>query len=73
MEKFARFMELLWLGLAFLSAGWAVYVLATQDWERAVIWVWFPVVCLAMWLYRRFTRRKMAEWAERERQARERA
>lgn len=66
MERFARFMELFWLALAVLSAGWAVYVLSVQGWAAGRTWLWFPAVCLAMWAYRRFTRRKMAEWAARQ-------
>ncbi|MBS1580969.1 MAG: hypothetical protein JST66_02095 [Bacteroidetes bacterium] len=66
MQKFARFMELFWLVLAVATAGWAVYVITTQGWVAGQFWLWFPLVCAAMWAYRRFTRRKMAEWEARQ-------
>jgi hypothetical protein len=68
MEKFARFMEKFWLALAAITAIWAIYMLAVHGWSEGAMWLWFPLVCVAMWWYRRFTRRKMAEWAERQRQ-----
>ena len=71
MEKVARAMELFWLSLAVVSAGWAAYVLFTQGWEWGKTWLLFPAVCSAMWGYRRFTRGKMAQWAERDRQRNE--
>ncbi len=67
MEKIARFMEMFWLMLAVLTAGWAVYLLATRGWAEGKVWLLFPAVCLAMFGYRRFMRGKMAQWAERER------
>ncbi len=66
MEKFARFMEKFWLALAVLTACWTVYVMATRGWELGKVWAWFPLVCVAMWWYRRFTRRKMEAWAARQ-------
>lgn len=68
MERIARFMELFWLVLAVLSAGWALYMLVQHGWELGRTWLLFPLVSTAMWGYRRFMRRKMAQWAERERE-----
>lgn len=72
MEKFARFMERFWLALAIGTAGLCIYLLAANGWDRGKTFLWLPFVCVCMWLYRRFTRRKMAEWAARERQAQDR-
>jgi hypothetical protein len=73
MEKIARIMERFWFGLAVGTAAWAIYALVAHGWQEGAKWLLFPVLCTAMWLYRRFTRRKMAEWAERQRQAGDRA
>lgn len=66
MEKIARFMELFWLVLAILTAGWAAYIVFTHGWEAGKTWLLFPAVCAAMFGYRRFMRGKMARWAERQ-------
>ncbi len=66
MEKFARFMEKFWLVLAVLTAVWTIYVIASQGWITGRVWTWFPLVCLGMWWYRRFTRRRMEAWARRQ-------
>lgn len=71
MEKVARFMEFFWLALAILTALGAVYILATQGWAEGSTWLLFPAVCLAMWGYRRFLRKRVAQWAEREGQEQE--
>lgn len=70
MEKIARFMEFFWLGLALLTALWAIQVLYTHGWEAGRVWLLFPAVCTAMWGYRRFMRGKVSQWAERERKER---
>lgn len=66
MERIARLMEWFWLVLAVLTAGWAVWELYTHGWDSAKHLTWFPLVCAAMYLYRRFTRKRMTAWAERE-------
>ncbi len=66
MERIARLMEWFWLGLAVLTAGWAVWGLYQYGWDGAKHLTWFPLVCAAMYLYRRFMRKRMAAWAERE-------
>ena len=71
MLKFARIMEVFWLVLAILTAIWAGYTISTEGWQAGKLLVWFPLVCLAMFLYRRFTTKKMKAWMEREQQLRE--
>lgn len=65
MERIARIMEVFWLALGVLAAGWVAWMTYHHGWDATRIYAWFPLVCVAMFLYRRFTRRKMAEWAAR--------
>lgn len=65
MERIARIMEIFWLVLACGSAVWVGVLAYLHGWAGTRIYAWFPLVCLAMFFYRRFTRRKMAEWAAR--------
>lgn len=65
MERLARIMEYFWLSLAVLGMLWSGWQIGQVGWAGAKHYLWFPMICLAMFFYRRFTRRKMAEWAER--------
>jgi hypothetical protein len=65
MDRLARIMEYFWLALACLSACWVIFLLATEGWAGSKLFIWFPLVCTAMFFYRRFMRVKMTEWAER--------
>lgn len=65
MERIARIMEIFWLVLAIVSAAWVGWLAVAHGWAGTRIYAWFPLVCLAMFVYRRFTRRKMAAWAAR--------
>ncbi len=71
MEKIARFMEIFWLVLAVLTAGWACYVLIAHGWATGSTWLLFPAVCGAMYGYRRFMRGKMEHWADQQRKDKE--
>lgn len=66
MERIARIMEIFWLVLACASAVWVGVLVQVHGWAATQIYAWFPLVCMAMFLYRRFTRRKMAAWAARQ-------
>ena len=70
MLKFARVMEIFWLVLTVLTAVWAIYALITSGWQNNKLLLWFPLICFAMYLYRRFTTQKMKVWMEREEQQR---
>ncbi len=65
MDRLARIMEIFWLALAVGGALWAGWEIHVLGWTNAKLYLWFPLICGAMFLYRRFTRRKMAEWAAR--------
>lgn len=68
MDKLARAMERFWLVMGVLSIAWWVYALVADGWAEARNYVWIPPVCFAMAWYRGFTRKRMAAWAERQRQ-----
>lgn len=65
MDRLARIMEYFWLTLGLVSALWTGWQISEVGWAQAKVYAWFPLICFAMFLYRRFTRRKMAAWAER--------
>lgn len=65
MNKLARIMEYFWLTLAVVSAIWVTYLILTEGWAKNKLLIWFPLVCVATFLYRRFMRKKMTEWAQR--------
>lgn len=59
MRKFTRFMEYFWLALAIGTGFAAVWTIATEGFEKGGQWLFFPAVALAMFFFRRFTRRKL--------------
>ena len=65
MERIALIMERFWLVLGVLSAVVVIYWISAYGWEASKVFVWFPAVALAMFWYRRFMRKRMAEWARR--------
>ncbi len=65
MDKIARMMEYFWLALGVVSTGVATYIAIAHGWAAGRVFFWFPLVCFAMFFYRRFMRKKMKEWAER--------
>lgn len=65
MDKLARIMELFWLTLGIVSSLWTAWQIHLLGWADAKVYCWFPLVCFAMFFYRRFTRKKIREWAER--------
>ena len=67
MDRLARIMEFFWLTLGVGSALWTVWCIPSTGWAAGKVYIWFPMICFAMFGYRRFTRKKMAQWAERQR------
>lgn len=59
MRSLSRFMEYFWLALAIGTAVAAVWVIATEGFEKGGQWLFFPAVSLAMFFFRRFTRKRM--------------
>lgn len=58
-------MEFFWLALAIGTAVAAIWTVATEGWEKGGQWFFFPAMALAMFFFRRLTRRKLEAMAER--------
>ena len=65
MQKLARFMEHFWLALTIATALLAAYVWWRFGFAESRQWLLLPAMALAMWLFRRFTRKRMAAWEKR--------
>jgi hypothetical protein len=65
MNKIARFMEHFWLAVAIGTALAAAWVFYTEGFEQGRQWLIFPAIALAMFFFRRFTRRKLEAMEER--------
>ncbi len=59
MRIISRFMEYFWLALAIGTLVAALWVIATEGFAIGGQWLFFPVVSLAMFFFRRFTRRRL--------------
>lgn len=65
MRKFTRFMEYFWLALAIGTGVAALWTIGTEGLEKGGQWLFFPAVALAMFFFRRFTRRKLEAMEDR--------
>ena len=70
LRKISRFMELFWLALAIGLGLSAIYIVAVDGWEEGKRWVYFPAIALAMYIFRRITRRKLESIEDMRRQRR---
>lgn len=68
--KITRFMEHFWLAVAIGTLVAAVWVIVADGFEQGKQWLMFPAVALGMFVFRRFTRKKLEAMAEREAQRR---
>jgi hypothetical protein len=59
MRKLNRLMEHFWLAVAIgtlLAALWTIYMEGITVGSQ---WLWFPVIAFSMFVFRRFTRKKL--------------
>ncbi len=70
LRKISRFMELFWLALAIGLGLSAIYIIAVDGWEEGQRWIWFPLIALAMYIFRRITRHKLESIEDMRRQRR---
>ncbi len=68
LRRISRFMELFWLALAIGLGLSAIYILAVDGWEEGKRWVFFPAVALAMYIFRRITRKRLEAMDDRHRE-----
>jgi hypothetical protein len=59
LQRISRFMELFWLALAIGLGLSALYILYMEGWDEGKRWLYFPAIALAMYIFRRITRRKL--------------
>lgn len=59
LRKLSRIMEHFWLAVAIGTAVAAIWVIAQDGFEVGRQWLIFPAVALAMFFFRRFTRRRL--------------
>lgn len=64
--RFGLFMERFWMVVSVASVIPAVYVLYQRGWEASRdLWL-LTSLCVAMWLFRIFTRKRMEAWQRRQ-------
>lgn len=64
MRKLTYFMEYFWLVVAIGTGVAAIWAISTQGFDKGGQWLFFPAVALAMFFFRRFTRRKLEAMEE---------
>jgi hypothetical protein len=67
MNKLARFMEGFWLAVAIGTGMAAAWVITLDGFQAGRQWLWFPAISMAMFFFRRVTRRKLEAMQERSR------
>lgn len=66
MRKVNRFMEHFWLAVTIGTALAAAWVIVRQGFVAGRDWLWFPVIALAMYFFRRFMRGRLEAMVDRE-------
>jgi len=64
-NRLTRFMEHFWLAVAIGTFVASCFVMATDGIELGRKWLIYPVIALAMFFFRRFTRRRLEAMDER--------
>jgi hypothetical protein len=59
MRKLNRLMEHFWLAVAIGTAIAALWVIFMEGFSVGGQWLWFPLIALSMFVFRRFTRKKL--------------
>ena len=59
-------MEHVWLAIAIASLIWAAVQINQIGWEEGKTWLYVPAIAGAMFVFRRFTRKKMDAYKARE-------
>lgn len=67
MRKLNHLMEHFWLAVTIGTAIAAGWVIATENLEEGRQWLLFPAIALAMFIFRRITRKKLEAMDDRDR------
>jgi hypothetical protein len=67
MRKLNRFMEHFWLAVAIGTAIAALWMIGVEGFERGSQWLWFPVIAISMFVFRKITRKKLEAMDDRSR------
>ncbi len=66
--KLTKFMEHFWLAVAIGTGLVAAWMILADGFEAGRQWLWFPLIALAMFFFRRFTRKRLTAMVDRERE-----
>jgi 4-amino-4-deoxy-L-arabinose transferase-like glycosyltransferase len=64
-RKLGRFMEHFWLAVAIGTLVASIWVIAADGFAQGRHWLLFPAIAMAMFFFRRFTRRKLEAMEDR--------
>lgn len=70
MRKLNRLMEHFWLAVAIGTALAAIWVIVVDGFDVGRQWLLFPAIALAMFVFRRITRKKLEAMDDRDRASR---
>ena len=70
MRKINRLMEHFWLAVAIGTALAAIWVIVVDGFDVGRQWLLFPAIALAMFVFRRITRKKLEAMDDRDRDSR---
>ena len=70
-RRFGWFMERFWMVVSIASASAAAYITYQHGWEKGRDFWLLTSLCVAVWMFRIFTRKRMQAW-ERWRQEQDR-
>jgi hypothetical protein len=70
LRRISRFMEIFWLVLAIGLTVATTYVSVTEGWAEGRRWILFPFIALAMFIFRKLTRKRLEAMDDRFRQQR---
>lgn len=59
MNKMNKIVENLWLVLAIIAMGFAIFMLATKGWDKGATSLVFPLLCGVWYGFRRTMRKRM--------------
>lgn len=66
--RISRFMEHFWLAVAIGTGLVALWMIYAEGFAAGRQWLWFPLIALAMFFFRRFTRKRLTDMVDREKE-----